>query len=262
MEDLAAAGGPDRLHYLYGFLRSAAALPPLDGIEPGGRVFTIGCGGVSCAVSLVPAAEYRQAGLARGEDWLAPRALRHHGILSALHEHATVLPLRFGALCDREADVRALVAERRDALVDGLRTFDGRDEWTLRTSLDEVAIDDRLERESPALSACRAREADLPEGRAYFARRQRARQAAALAADASAAVEDAILDRLALAGVPIVRGRRATARGVADAALLVARRRRPALKAALAALEAEHAWCGLRFALVGPWPPYSFAPAL
>ena len=92
-----------------------------------------------------------------------------------------------------------------------------------------------------------------------FVRKQRANVAAALASQTLAALEDQVIERL---GLPVVRGRRTVAGALAEAALLVGRDSVDALKAALADLEAEQAWCGLRFAIVGPWPPYSFVPAL
>jgi Gas vesicle synthesis protein GvpL/GvpF len=261
MEGLAAAAGTE-LHYLYGFLRSSTALPALEGVEPGAMVSAVICGDLACAVSLVPADAYRQPGHARDERWLAPRALRHHDVLSALHRVTTVLPLRFGSLCGTEDDVRAILAERHGALLNLLATFDGRDEWTLRMAADTAAIVDRCERESPELQALREREAGIPEGRAYFLRKHRASRAATLVSDTMAAIEDAVLERLARLALPIVRGRRLTPRAFADAAVLVGRGALPALKEALVDLEGEQAWCELRFALVGPWPAYSFAPAV
>jgi hypothetical protein len=244
---------------LYGFVDARAPLPAVEGVEPDTPVFAIASDGVACVVSLVPARDYGQSGAARDEHWLAPRALRHHEVLSAVHRVTPVLPLRFGASCASGADVRALLADRQATLREKLSAFQGTDEWTLRMTADAGAIADRLERESPALIELRERAATLPDGRAYFVRKQRASTAAALASQALAAIEDDVIGRL---GLPAVRGRRAVAGAFAEAALLVGRAGVDALKAALADLEAEQAWCGLRFAIVGPWPPYSFAPAL
>ena len=259
MESLTADPDVERLHYLYGFVDARAPLPAVDGVEPDAPVFAIASDGVACVVSLVPARDYGGSGAARDEHWLAPRALRHHEVLSALHRVTTVLPLRFGASCASSADVRALLADRQATLRERLSAFHGMDEWTLRITADAAAIADRLERESPVLIELRERAATLPEGRAYFVRKQRANAAAALASQTLAAIEDEVIGRL---GLPVVRGRRAVAGAFAEAALLVGRDGVDALKAALADLEAEQAWCGLRFAIVGPWPPYSFVPAL
>jgi Gas vesicle synthesis protein GvpL/GvpF len=249
-------------HYLYGFLRSSAPLPALEGLERGAPVFAVGSDEVACAVSLVPAVEYQQHGLARDERWLAPRAMRHHEVLSALHRATAVLPLRFGTLCASGDDVRALLADRSAELMQALASVDGRDEWTLRMTADADAIANRCDRESPVLIELREREAGLSEGRAYFARKQRANTLAVLVSHAMAAIEDAALERVARPCARVVRGRRASMPACAEAALLVARDDLAAIKMTLADVEAEQAWCGLRFALTGPWPVYSFAPAL
>lgn len=249
------------LTYLYGFVRSTAPLPSLEGIEPGTQVFAIAAGAVACAVSLVPAAEYREGGRGCDKDWIAPRALRHHDVLMALHQATTVLPLRFGSLCEHEHDVRTLLAGRCDALLSALSALDDRDEWTLRIAADAAAIEKRCQRESPVLAVLHARESGLPAGQAYFVRKQRAGVTAALVSETMAAIEDATVERLSAFALPTIRGRR-TARAFSETALLVDRGHLAALKAALTAVERDYAWCGLRAALVGPWPPYSFAPAL
>lgn len=261
MEGLTRRPGADCLHYLYGFLRSAAALPAIDGVEAGTRVFAVAYGDLACAASLVPAEDYDPGDGPPAHDWLAPRAIRHHQVLSTLHGVTTVLPLRFGALCGTEDDVRALVADRRDVLLNVLASLDGRDEWTLRMSADAAAIDARSERESPALAALGDRASEASAGCAYFLRKQRERAAAALAVEARTAIEDAVFGALAPLGCAAVRGRRG-ADGFVESSLLVERDRREAVHGVLADLEDRQAWCGLRFALVGPWPPYSFAPAI
>jgi len=258
VEGLAPQPGDERLHYLYGFVESSAPVPDLEGVEPGAPVFAIAAGGVACVVSTVPAGDYRQSGSWRDERWLAPRALRHHAVLCALHGVTTVLPLRFGALCAGRDDVRALMAERREALGDLLSAFRGKDEWTLRIAADAGAIADRVERESPAVIDMHARAQALPAGQAYFLRKQHGHAVAALVSQTIAGFEAALIERLGLA---VVRGRRTAAPASAEMAVLVDRDGLGAVKAALADLETDAAWCALHTTLIGPWPAYRFVPA-
>ena len=107
--------------------------------------------------------------------------------------------------------------------------------------------------------------AALPEGRAYFVRKQRARLVTTLTSERLAALEDAIDDRLAPLGIPLVRLRRtpeSPAAALTDAGLLIAPGSLERLKETLIDLQAEYAGFGVGFTLVGPWPPYSFVPAL
>lgn len=251
--------------HLYGFVLASLRLPWLTGIDPETAVFLIPCGDVSCAVSRVREAAY--AAPAAGDDsdptaWLTARALRHHNVITQLHAAGGVLPLKFGTICRDEADVRSLLADLHDTLTNLLVTVAQKDEWTLKISADPAAIAERRERESPAFAALRQAEAAMPEGRAYFARKQRAQAAATGVAAWLAVLDDAICERLAQLAVPVIRTERAGSGGIRDTALLVDRGSMDGIAGALAALQDEHAWCGLSFALSGPWAPYSFVPAL
>jgi hypothetical protein len=266
MQSVAAAG--DYLLYLYGFVRPDLAPPVFDGVEPGAPVFLVSAGDIACAASVVPAEPYLEGDAgdpAARAAWLTSRAMRHHEVLTSLHAAGAVLPLKFGATCRVESDVRAMLEDFGDTLAPLLDRLGGKDEWTLKISADVDAIDARFERESPALQQLRELEAGLPEGRAYFARKQRERTAATLVAQTLAALEDTVCDRLSALELPMVRAGRASdsrLKTITDIALLVDRADRPALEAALGELQADHAACGLAFALVGPWPPYSFVPPL
>ena len=250
----------DPVVYLYGFVPRATAMPPIEGVEPDSPVFFIESGDLACAASLVPSHRYahpHDGQTAEQAEWVTRRALRHHEVLGRLQASGAVLPLKFGATCPTANDVRLLLQDRRGAITELLEKFAGKDEWTLKITVDDAAVAARCEAESPELMALKQAEASLPEGRAYFARKQRLKITAALVAESIAAVEDAAYRRLARLDIDIVRSSRNTA-----AALLVPRSTRDALETALAELQAEHADCGLAFELVGPWPPYSFATTL
>ena len=267
MEGIDTRGG-ERLLYLYGFVSAAARLPPLEGIEPGAAVFLVPSQDVACAASVVNADDYRpsvEGDRTERAAWVTARAVRHHEVVAKLHEAGGVLPLKFGTTCASEADVRGMLDGLAGTLRDLLAMLARRDEWTLKMSADIPAITERLERETPSLLAMRAAENALPEGRAYFARKQRTRAVGEQVARVVRQIEDAVCDRLSAAGLAVTRPRRVadgSDRGLPDAAVLVDRNGLDALKATLAALQAEHAASSLSFTLVGPWPPYSFVAAL
>ena len=99
--------------------------------------------------------------------------------------------------------------------------------------MDAEAIAGLIERESAAVIALREREVALPEGRAYFVRKQRMRLVATLISERLAVLEDAVGDRLAGLGVPLVRMRRSPenpGNALTDAPLLVDRGALDALK--------------------------------
>lgn len=257
MESVSTAS-EDPVLYLFGFVARPRSIQPVEGMEPGSQVVFVESGDLACAASPVSLRAFSatiDASSPEHAEWLGRHAWRHHEILSRLHASATVLPLKFGTLCPDATVARGILEERHATIASLLDRFAGLDEWTLRICLDEEGIASRLERESPELLRMQAAEAALPEGHAYFARRMRLKTTAGLVARVVAGVHAQVLDRLSGLGIEM-------AKNGGGAALLVDRERFEGVREALRTLESEHADCGAAFELVGPWPPYSFVPAL
>jgi hypothetical protein len=257
----------ETLVYLYGFVSPGADLQGLAGVEPGAGVFLIAAGDVACAASLVPAADYARARSAAEQgEWASPRAWRHHEVVRALHASCSVVPLKFGTLCNSPGDVEAVLHRLEPSIADLLRHFDRADEWTVRISADPGALSAYVQSAYPELIACAAEVERLTGGAAYFARKRLQSVRVRAVAEAVENVGELLAERLADLGVECTPVRR-DARGVeshtiAETAVLIQRPRFGELEALLAVLEAEHAALHLSVEFVGPWPPYSFAPAL
>ena len=58
--------------------------------------------------------------------------LRHAALLTAIHQHSDVLPMRFGVVLPDEQAVRDLLSRRRDGLLDELERLSGTVEFGLR----------------------------------------------------------------------------------------------------------------------------------
>ena len=243
--------------YLYGIVAHPAALPPCDAVEDGTPIDVIAGDRVACVVSSVRACDYAPA--ATGRDaaeqlaWVTPRAWRHHDVVRRLHTTTTVIPLKFGTLCETADDVRNLLARCAEPICAMLDRFHGRDEWTLSIRIDAARVTGRFERDDPELRALCAEELTVPEGRAFFIRKKRHQRVTALLARELAATTCAVHARIAgyvdsaeeQAAAPVTT-------------LLVDRARFDDLAACLADLEAEQAINGLALELRGPWAPYSF----
>ena len=243
--------------YLYGIVAHPAALPPCDAVEDGTPIDVIAGDRVACVVSRVPAHDYEPT--ATGRDaaeqlaWVTPRAWRHHDVVRRLHTTTTVIPLKFGTLCESVDDVRDLLARCAEPICAMLDRFHGRDEWTLSIRLDTAMVTERFERDDSELRALCAEEQRVPEGRAFFVRKKRHQRATALLAAELAATTRAVYTRIA--GY-VDSCEEHTAAPVAT--LLVDRARFEDLAACLADLETEQAINGLALELRGPWAPYSF----
>ena len=258
METAASLSSPTVL-YLYGLVAPETDLSGLAAVEEGADIFLVALDDVACAVSAVPAAAYEQpaasANAAEQLEWVTPRAWRHHEILRRLHVAGTVVPLKFGTLCETASQVEELLRRLRSPIVDLLAHFHRKDEWTLKVCHDAAAHAAVLQATHPDLIALQEEMTHLPDGRAYFTRKKLQRATDDLVAAHLAGVEQHAIERVTAAGleigVPEGQGR-----GVP---VLVERSRFAHLETILAGLETEHAASHVTFELVGPWPPYSFS---
>ena len=248
--------------YLYGIVAHPSELPRCDAVEDGTTIEVIAGDRAACVVSPVPARVYESAATggnaAEQLQWVTPRAWRHHDVVRKLHMTTTVIPLKFGTVCRCVDDVRDLLARCSEPIGALLDRFHGRDEWTLSIRLDSDRVIERFEQEDLELCALCARERLLPEGRAYFVRKQRQQRTAALLNAELAAAARQVYARIA----GYVDGWLEDHAPAPSATLLVERVRFDDLAACLAGLEAEQATNALSLELRGPWAPYSFVDRL
>lgn len=224
---------------------------------------------------LVPADEQPPRGLvgldgvgveARGgggvSAWVSSRSERPHATLSRIREHhrvvqaatarVTPLPVRFGEWLPAEDVLAERLGRERERLLSVLEAVQGALEYALCiTDLDGMGSRE-------AASEGRRPAEPMGAGRAYLrglardvhASRDRARR------------RDAVVGRLRERVTPYLRGEVVAPLdlpgGLASVAHLVERVAEPAYRDALAGFLRQCS--GLRFELMGPWPPYSFAP--
>jgi hypothetical protein len=201
-------------------------------------------------------------------EWVTPRAWRHHEVLRLLQSSGPVVPLKFGTLCADAMHVQSLLQRLRDPVLALLAHFEGKDEWTLRMRADIEALSLAVQNTRPDLMALKDDAERLPEGRAYFARKQLQKATADAVSATLARVEHGVYERLSATAIEMASVDPPHASGsrdsgvVANAPLLVERGRFAELEPILAQLEREHVEAHLAFELVGPWPPYSFATSV
>lgn len=200
-------------------------------------------------------------------SWVGPRAVRHGEVIEWVMQHSPVLPARFGTLFSSINSLRELLARNLGQISEFLDWVTGKHEWAVKALLSRVEITDRLVMErladqSEALST-------LSQGMRYFKERQ-IRAAVekeigswiktALKASSSEFVEaSADWQRRDI----VFRTQEGSdLETVANWAFLVEGANEDGFKARLDEANAKHNPFGLSFQLSGPWPPYSFIPAL
>ena len=260
-----------QVFYLY-CLISAGKFPPLEGpgIDGDHPLFLEtmeDIAAVLCEVSLEmfsgPVAEERLQDL----SWIAPRACRHEEVVMAVGSHVPVLPVRFGTVFSSPAHLAAVLEKHRQRVTAFLQHVEGSAEWTVKGFMDrgkarEEIARVKLEEQAGAL-------AELPPGKRYFVEQ---RLKAAVDMDLRLWLRE-LTDDVVKSLSPLTSDfsqRRLLARDVTgdddemffNGAFLVPATSLAGLQYLVAKFNDGLAARGLRFDLSGPWPPYSFAPAL
>ena len=214
--------------------------------------------GLQAVVCTVPLAEFGEDVLPQHlEDlaWLEEVARRHHEVVWAVAEVATVAPMRLVTICTDDDAVRRRLDAHHDGLVAALDSVQGRREWSVKAYAD------------PAAAAQPAPEPAAPgggAGAAYLQRKRAAAEQRRAAGDLSTATAEEIHRTLAGASVasrrlppqdPRLTGRREPM--ILNGAYLVDEDAASGFRSTIEQLR-EHA-AGALIEAEGPWPPYSFA---
>lgn len=255
--------------YVYGFTQADGTGMPAavegQSMDPDFGLRFVTVRSVRAIVSAVPAEDFSPEALReRSKDtaWLRERIRTHARVLDAFKTTTTVVPLRFGAVFENEADVAAMLEGRHDELSASVDRLRGKMEWGVRA----VRNLDRLR--SRILEGERAVDeslGSLSSGVAQFVRDELSR-AADLGSDALADTitrhclsrADEHLRRWAADAVEkaIVPGK---ADVILNRAYLVDQATVSAFRDEIARLSAEFGSLGITFELTGPWPAFHFS---
>lgn len=223
-------------------------------------------GGLGVVVSPVTdLAEWNDDTRLNSPDWVTPRAFHHARIVEHMWQQAPVYPAGFGTLFTSRDSLEQLIDRHKSTLEDFFDATSGMAEWAIKVFFDpqraeERCMEERLQQEAAMLAA-------LPTGRRYLAEQRLRRECRG---DLAARLE-AICQRLAEQLTQRAGGFRArplppaedpARRPLGHWALLWPHQQGSALGELLEAEAAAHAEAGIGVQWSGPWPPYSFRPAL
>ncbi len=259
------------VYYVYGFTRAGAKPPPNVGVgvDEGQAPYLWICGEVAVVLSLVAPEEFCGP---EGErnlqnlEWLGPRACRHQAVIEQIMLAGPVMPARFGTLFSSLDELGKFLAANTPAIVQFLKYTAGRDEWAVKGYLRRALAEAQT---AARLQATDGGPAGVSPGAAYL-REQRLQITAKRAltewlAETSATLVKK-LDALAVESCQ----RRLLSQDALEAdgemvlnwAFLVPRTALADFQAQIEQVDQQHRPDGLTFVVSGPWPPYSFFPAL
>jgi hypothetical protein len=195
--------------------------------------------------------------------WVAPRACRHQAIIEAVMGLAPAFPLSFGAVWSSEEKLRQYLRRFHDPIREFLSFISDKEEWTIKGALDQAQYD--------ALHSGPQAEplaSSPPSGTGYLLAQKQRASAAVKTRDWLQLAEGVVLDNLR--PLTLMRRRRRilpaqagdSARLAFHWAVLIERSQRDSLLRLLDRGNDHWAPLGLKLIGQGPWPTYSFCPAL
>jgi AcrR family transcriptional regulator len=254
--------------YLFYLTWAAIAAPAERSVEGEAPICVHRSGDVAAIVILVPIDEFCGAEAEqrlKDVEWVSTRVVFHEKIVEDGWRRGVVLPCRFGTLFSSFEMLDRFIEAHRPAVHAFLNEVEAEEEWTLKVLVDASAARRWLgSKQAPHVSSS----ASSP-GMHYLRQRR-----------AQADVEKHLREWLESACNEVARSfddyvTRRRQREIFDTitpdsdselalslALLVPQQRRERLQAHVDAINQERSEQGLSFLLNGPWPPYSFCPAL
>lgn len=191
--------------------------------------------------------------------WLAPRAALHEAVLEQAMAQSPVLPAPFATLFESHENVRRFLDRHRDPISAFFRDLGSKREW---------AVKGLLHRALPGGEPWLAPGQDSP-GKSYLGKkREQASQKRSTRQQLRTACEHSVAELREQAQA--FRERRVWKAGTADGqpelifnwAFLIPPSDEAAFRRTVSKLDEQHRALGLSLVISGPWPPYSFAPAL
>lgn len=256
--------------YLFCLARShQTLLPEGDGVSDCGPLELENFSDVAAVVCTVPLEDF--VGSSADErlqdlSWVGPRALRHEQVIEEVMQNSPVLPARFGTLFSSRESLSALVENNYAKIDQFLDHIKDKEEWSVKCVLSRADAMQGVLAEH--VSERQAELASMPPGLRYFKERQM-----------TAEVEKGLSRWLTevckgvaqeLRSLSVDSSKRSIAQAleennmevVANWAFLINRDAVQDLKASIARTNGALKERGLLFKCSGPWPPYTFSPAL
>jgi hypothetical protein len=257
--------------YLFCLARPAL-LPELQmaGLDPDTPIFKEDLSNVTAVLCEVPLDEFSgPSAETRLQDlaWVGPRAVRHGEVIEHATQYSPVLPARFGTLFSSIESLRRLVKSNLAQINDFLDWVTDKDEWAVKVLLSRAEVRDRLVSEKFADQSEVL--ATLSQGMRYFKEQQIKAAVEKEIGSSMKAILKAATIQLTESSADwhrrevVFRAQEGSeVETVANWAFLVDRTNEEDFKSQVYRANAEYSSFGLSFELSGPWPPYSFTPAL
>lgn len=253
-------------YYLYCLTPSGGELQcTATGVDERQPVLLNTCGAVCAIYSEVALQEFAgESAEVNMQDlaWLGPRVCRHESVIEQMMSRAPVLPARFATLFSSVDSMQQFVVEHRAAIAGFFAELGAKQEWAVKGLLDRATalrgLFDPMAQELPGPPGARYFQEKRIKTKLELGFNQRLREFSQRAVSALGTHSGGFKDRKVR--TPMVEGSEDEV--VLNWAFLIPPEKFEGFKNSLQRFNGGDGFPGLRLALTGPWPPYSFAPNL
>jgi hypothetical protein len=249
--------------YVYAIARDAVT-PDAEAVDGSRRFGAASAGNLAAVYTPVDAEAFSQEVIdkrAGDLEWLGAIGYRHQAVMAELMKQTAIIPLRAFTLFSSEEALRTYLTGNSAALDETLQRLDGKQEWTLRIELEPTKWSDAITARVASLRDLQQEIETAAPGRAFLLKKklgdEKKRASQSAEDDLVAELEREVLDKLRCERVAESRQRRDGA--FPQITVLVNRDEESVLQELQTTLNARYESEGVTLALLGPWPPYSFA---
>jgi hypothetical protein len=249
--------------YVYAVARDAVT-PGAEAVDGSRRFGAAMAGNLAAIFTPVDASAFSQEVIdqrAGDLEWLGAIGYRHQAVMADLMKQTAIVPLRAFTLFSSEEAVRGYLTEHAELLDKTLTRLDGKQEWTLRIELDPAKWSDALGGRVTSLRDLQQEIETAAPGRAFLLKKklgdEKKRASQQAEDDLLSELEREVLATLRCEAVAESRQRRDGA--FPQITVLINRDEESTLQELQQTLNTRYENEGVTLALLGPWPPYSFA---
>ena len=166
------------LIYLYGVILASelqeTEVPPIIGIDQK-KASIIRFKEVAAVITSVNSQKYSQQQIdlqLKDAEWLKQKAFHHHECISALHDQFTIYPMSFCTIFQNENNVKKLLNDQYEEILEKLNTLKDKQEWNLKIYCNSEMSFSYVINHNPAVLKLRESLAEMPKGKQFIMKKK------------------------------------------------------------------------------------------
>ncbi|MCM3690628.1 GvpL/GvpF family gas vesicle protein [Neobacillus niacini] len=258
--------------YLYGIILAKelkdAEIPAIIGIDQK-RASVIPYKELAAVITPVNPLNFSQQYIdqqLKNTEWLKEKAFHHHECISVLYSQFTVLPMSFCTIFQKEENLKSLLHEQYDVILQKLNALKNMQEMNVKIYCNPEQAFSYVVNQNRAVLELRENIVTMPKGKQFIMKKKLNQLIASQLEEEQSGWWHRIEQELQLLFVESKLrknwGREITERSddmIVNCDFLLDKKKTESFLNKILELEHEYAELGCTFEVSGPWPPYHFS---